>query len=208
MREEWVSTHATTDHTGIPGVGSGVPIGTVVDWWRATTATPVPTGFAIADGSVVADAASPFNGQALPNLHDQMIRGISAGQVATYGGDSGPPPTGGADTHGHGVNGHTHSMQNHTHVSYVHAHPIANDGAHFHNTHGTNVGSNEVFNGVGSLGAIEGAGLHDHLGTTALNAAGNSSGPSTNSTGSSGSSTDTQSNVPAYVGMLKIIRIK
>lgn len=54
-----------------------VPIGGVIDWWRPDAATPVPDGFKIADGSVVSDPQSPFNGRAVPNLVGKFVQGIS-----------------------------------------------------------------------------------------------------------------------------------
>lgn len=68
-----------------------VPVGTVLSWLQDYTNTPtLPDGWAIADGSTVSDADSPYNGQALPNLTNYFLRG-----GATSG------STGGADTHRH-----------------------------------------------------------------------------------------------------------
>jgi len=73
-----------------PGV---VPVGAIVPWLKSFTGTPaLPAEFKECNGGVVADAASPLNGQTLPNLNGnaQFLRG-----AATSGG------TGGATTHTH-----------------------------------------------------------------------------------------------------------
>lgn len=76
-----------------PGV-AGVPIGTVLDWWCSVDCT-IPDGFRIADGSLVNDPASPFNGENLPNLTDKFVRGTTS--VVNVGN------TGGTSSHSHSV---------------------------------------------------------------------------------------------------------
>jgi hypothetical protein len=74
-----------------------VPLGTVLDWFRFDASIPVPEGFAICDGSPVADAASPFLGKATPNLLDRFVRGVtSVGSIGS---------SGGASSHSHGTTG-------------------------------------------------------------------------------------------------------
>jgi len=81
-----------------PGVG--VPIGTVLDWWCSADCT-IPDGFVIADGQLISDASSPFNGENVPDLTDTFIRGVTnVGSVGNIG----------------GVSSHTHSMQGHAHL--------------------------------------------------------------------------------------------
>lgn len=46
------------------------PIGTILPWAKSLTGTPALTGtWAECDGSTVSDAASPYNGVALPNMN-------------------------------------------------------------------------------------------------------------------------------------------
>jgi len=92
----------------ISGVGT-VPIGTVLDWWCSVDCT-IPDGFVIADGQLISDAASPFDGENVPDLTDTFIRGVTnVGNVGNTGGAS----------------SHVHFMQNHAHITF-------NDGAHSH----------------------------------------------------------------------------
>jgi hypothetical protein len=79
----------------LPAVAAAgvVPIGAVIAWLQDLAGVPaLPEEFALCDGSVVADADSPLNGQTLPDLNstNTFLRGN-----ATSGG------TGGAATHIH-----------------------------------------------------------------------------------------------------------
>ena len=69
----------------ISGIGT-VPIGTVLDWWCSADCT-IPDGFVIADGQLISDSASPFDGENVPNLSDTFIRGVTnVGDVGNSGG--------------------------------------------------------------------------------------------------------------------------
>jgi hypothetical protein len=70
-----------------------VPLGSVLDWYRFDASVPVPEGFAICDGSLVANVSSPFLGRATPNLTDRFVRGVT--NVANIG------TSGGSSTHAH-----------------------------------------------------------------------------------------------------------
>jgi len=92
-----------------PGVaGTGVPIGTVLDWWCPIGCT-IPTGFQLADGSQIQDAASPLQFEFTPDLTNTFIKGVAPGNLDSTGGSS----------------SHAHSMQGHRHNT-------ANAGAHSH----------------------------------------------------------------------------
>ena len=50
--------------------GPSVPIGTILAWAGSMTNTPpLPSGWVTCDGQVVADAASPYLGQPVPDLN-------------------------------------------------------------------------------------------------------------------------------------------
>ena len=84
-----------------------IPIGTVIDWWRPDDSFPVPVNFQIADGSVVGDPESSLDGQTLPNLVDKFVLGIATpDQIGTAGGSA---------NHMHNVD-ITHSHGEHSHV--------------------------------------------------------------------------------------------
>jgi len=92
-------------------VPPGVPIGSVISWWRPDAGTPLPSDeWAIANGSVVTDPESPLYGKALPNLTDRFVMGVTAGNIGT---------TGGSNTlnlsHSHTVNDHNHLVPSHSH---------------------------------------------------------------------------------------------
>jgi len=112
-----------------PGV-AGVPIGTVLDWWCSADCT-IPDGFVIADGQLISDAASPFNGENVPDLTDTFIRGVTnVGNVGNTGGTSthshshnhpviASSSAGAAHTHSHdhGITGTSNNNGNHVHAA-------------------------------------------------------------------------------------------
>ncbi|MFN8443796.1 MAG: hypothetical protein U0175_23660 [Caldilineaceae bacterium] len=79
---------------------NGVPVGTVIDWWRPDANTPLPEGYLICNGQTVNDAQSPLNGKALPNLNNAFVRGTTDPNAIGA--------TGGAATHHHSIN-HDHA---------------------------------------------------------------------------------------------------
>jgi len=98
---------------------NSLPVGAVIDWWRPSDSTePVPDGFAVCDGSVVSDTASPFNGKAVPDLTDTFVRGVT--DVNNIG------DTGGALTHSHTTD------LNHDHATGSFLSSL--NGSHSHNT--------------------------------------------------------------------------
>lgn len=87
----------------LPSIAQNVelPIGAVIDWWRPNATFPIPDGFAIADGSAVSDARSPINGATLPDFRGRFVKG--AQDVGSIG------ATGGANQHSHRFDsGHVH----------------------------------------------------------------------------------------------------
>jgi len=204
--------------------GGGVPVGTIIEWYRPTPSTAIPDGWAVCDGSTVSDAASPMNGQPTPNLVGRFTSGLDPAQVTptTYGaGTATPLPEQGGQnsvdlTHGHAI-------PNHSHATPAHSHGINADGAHSHtaflgdaNGHITTPIQNH---GAGSFWAFLGPGAncqhqvpvqvasggsHSHGGATAAGGAG-----TTSQVGLSASSAlGPVENRPQYVGLLKLIRVR
>jgi len=71
--------------------GSGVPIGTIVAWHKSMSGTPVlPEGWVECNGQTIDDPASPYNGQAVPNLNSAVQDGsINSGMFLRGGPTSG-----------------------------------------------------------------------------------------------------------------------
>jgi len=84
------------------------PIGTIAPWLKTFTNTPaLPTGWVECNGAVLSDAASVYDGQAIPNLNGQhyFLRGSSTSGT-----------TGGSETHNHtiGASGFAHGTGSNT----------------------------------------------------------------------------------------------
>jgi hypothetical protein len=64
-----------------------VPVGAVIAWYPPGEPN-LPRGFALCDGNIVDDDASPFNGRRTPDLCERFILGASArALLGTAGGD-------------------------------------------------------------------------------------------------------------------------
>lgn len=127
------------NHMTSAALSAIVPMGTVVPWFRPTTSVSVPQGWAICDGSTIADHDWGGGPVTIPDLRNRFVLG-----AATSGTGTGPttPPaesnhpvatTGGANsrdlTHTHTVNGHSHVTNAHTHVVNSHYHGGATAGS-------------------------------------------------------------------------------
>jgi len=89
----------------------GVPVGTVISWWRPDANTPLPSGeWAIADGSTVTDTDSPMYGKTLPDLRNRFVMGVSAANIGQVGGSNTVNLS-----HNHQVDSHTHTIPSHAH---------------------------------------------------------------------------------------------
>jgi len=191
--------------------GGGVPVGTVISWWRADASTPLPSDeWAIADGSIVNDPESPLYGETLPNLTDRFVMGAAPGNIGTAGG---------ANilnlAHSHTVSSHRHLVDSHGHSIPDHSHSISGettevyamwDGGHY------NSGS-ESYRYAMNTYQTTWYTRHNHR--VSLN-----SGGWSGNTGNTSPYTDYQSpgtdsrlsgttdNRPAYVGLLYLVRIK
>ena len=165
--------------------GPGIPVGGVIYWWSDNT---VPLNFKVVDGSAVSDAASPINGLTLPNLVDRFIRGVANANVRTS------PISGGEDSHVLT----TAEMPSHNHTQDAHGHGVGDPG-HAHN--GVNIGNNylqtqvAMRSGVPVGAATNASGTGIWIGgTTATNQASGGGGA--------------HNTIPAYRGLVPIIRIK
>lgn len=165
----------------VTGPGS-IPVGGVIMWWSDGT---LPDGWAVCDGSTVSATASPINGKALPDLRDKFVRGVGNADVRST------PVSGGSDhdTHTHLTGDHVLTiaeMPSHSHPSY-----IANSNG-YGGTDGAPAGSgfDGAYHGSTPTIAVGGNQSHNH-------------GP----TGPPSTVANPENNVPAYVGLVYIMRI-
>ena len=105
------------DVTGtISGFGT-VPIGTVLDWWCPISCT-IPDGFVMADGQLISDAASPFDGLNVPDLTNTFVKGVTPTNLDT---------TGGTSTHSHSHD-HANAVSSSAGAAHTHSHDHDNTG--------------------------------------------------------------------------------
>lgn len=188
-----------------------VPVGTIIDWYRPSASTAVPTGWALCDGSLSLDPASPFYGAYLPDLRGKFTRGVSDMSV-----NSDVGAAGGSDSHDHDTD------TTHSHTGYT-----STDGDHEHVSMTFSGASDTWYDGAGS--GLPGANLSwsSHTSSSSVDhyvaiAAYQYYGPYTFVTDVSGDhdhsvttyngggwvTSTSESNVPAYVGMVKLIRVR
>jgi len=192
-------------------VPPGVPVGTVISWWRPDAGTPLPSDeWAVADGSTVTDPESPLYGRALPNLTDRFIMGVAPGNIGTAGGANVLNLA-----HSHTVGPHRHLVDSHGHSIPDHSHSISGettevyamwDGGHYNS-------GGESYRYAMNTYQTTWYTRHNHR--VNLN-----SGGWSGNTGNTSPYTDYQSpgtdsqlsgatdNRPAYVGLLYLVRIK
>lgn len=177
------------------------PIGTIKPWLRANNTVPLPLNWLICDGTTVSDPESDFNGKALPDLRSNFPEGHATLTNANFGSDTlyyagGTIPSGGGSSHSHSVNSHSHgipSQAGHRHGGRTGMqYPYTTQG----NTGRGNgelyfIGSDRVFKMDLDTNMNENA-SHDHGG----------------STNGAGSSTGSGANIPPYLGLVYIIKIK
>jgi hypothetical protein len=181
---------------------TGVPVGTVVSWWRPDASTPIPSDeWMIADGSTVTDPASPLQGQALPDLTERFVMGVPPDAVGS---------TGGTNTlnlsHRHRVDDHNHSIPGHDHgngtlranVAVEHDRVyVKRYGSGFSATHANYTGGTHYNTHITDASVdVEGS-------TASWSGTSGASHPNTNFQLSS-----TTDNKPQYVGLLFLVRIK
>jgi hypothetical protein len=169
-----------------PGaLSSGVPVGTVISWWRASADAPLPSGeWAIADGSTVTDTDSPLNGKTLPNLTNRFVMGVAAADIGVAGGANSLDLS------------HSHILPAHTHTVVGETGEVAGfwDGGYY-----TAAGDGRRFADL-VYGGDNKAWYYRH--NHSLNLTSSSWSGNTNSVAL------TIDNRPAYVGLIYIIKIK
>lgn len=164
---------------------SAVPIGMVIDWWRPRPTDPLPYGYVVCDGSVVSDPQSPIVGAVLPNLTNRFVRGLTdVGALPNEG-----YTIGGVDTHDH-----TTDLPDHVHgIDHDHGGFDAYTGGPTNNN-GTWMADADYY-----AGSDHYHGVWIDVPLIDANSQGHDPAPVTSST---------SNNVPAYVGLLKLCRIK
>ncbi len=135
--DETSSSSFTTSPTLTGDFGVGlviVPIGTVLDWWCSTDCT-IPDRYALADGSIVNDSESPFNGETLPDFRDKFVRGVSVvGNVGEMGGTT-------SHTHTSNISTEIISAGSHTHTVNPSNTGTSTAGSHTHTVNPSNTGT-------------------------------------------------------------------
>ncbi len=194
--------------------GNGIPVGTIIDWYRPSSVTAVPDSYQICDGSLVTDPMSPFYNKNTPNLIDKFTYGVSTSRIGETGGSNSVNLS-----HSHTVNAHNHSM------SHTHAMSIKSTLKDKYSNSGNQVGGL----GRGDTDGNDGRLLYNLVGLENWNVnwqgknlamalfspytVGTTDGSSISNTGDSSPNTNSQPSSsqdtrPAYVGVLKIIKIK
>lgn len=180
-----------------------VPIGTVIDWWRADSSVDVPLGYKICDGTEVSDPRSPLNGTAVPNLNGKFIRGVSdPNQIGASGGQdtvSFPDYTGSGTT---------------STDTYTHNHRWAyfTDNQNWYTYYASGSSGLALKNWGDGLGE-DGNGTYPLAEDSTVSSTrhyytnNDTHSHSHNVTITSQPDTPSQTNMPAYVGLLKLIRI-
>ena len=62
---------------GAVEASNGVPIGTIIDWWRSAPTEPIPVGYELCDGGAVFTPGSPILGRAKPDLRGRVTVGAN-----------------------------------------------------------------------------------------------------------------------------------
>jgi hypothetical protein len=164
------------------GAVTAIPIGAVIAWWRPDSSFSWSgEGFQLCDGSTITDPGSPLLGQKTPDLRQQFIRGVvSYEEIGT---------TGGAATHSHGfvMLSHTHGMG--------HVHSVTGSTGKPEQTAGDRIAGGSIANAD-----------HTHsIDTTSANANPTQTGVASQT---QAGSTLAASNLPPFMDLLMIMRIK
>jgi hypothetical protein len=182
------------------------PIGSIKQWIRPNDTTPLPTNWLICDGSTVSNAASPFNGLAVPNLSANFVRGHHSLTNSNFSADTtyytgGTIPTGGTDSnnlsHTHTDAGHTHTDAGHTHTDSGHNHTMQD---HVHGVRTTNFGGSAAL----TTTVISGSEVNDSSAAAAISVQGSTQLLSDTGFGSTGLGNTATGNAAIQTGHASI----
>jgi hypothetical protein len=216
-------------------VGGGVlPIGAVIDWWRPDTSFPIPEGFAICDGSELDDPESPLDGVTLPNLSNRFVRGVTdTTQIGMIGGTNSHNHSTSID-HDHASFSVSVNLS-HNHPAFttaaggehVHMWSYFTTGEDWYsfNSNGSARAMRNWGDGLDNAGSgiypldiggtysstqylYTNSSYHTHNIDPPTYTGSTSVGINVPNFSTSNRASTTSSNVPAYVGLLKLIRIK
>ncbi len=166
---------------------SGVPVGTVITWWRFDESTPIPSDeWVIADGSVLDDSESPFDQQALPNLVDRFVMGTSPANIGQTGGNN-------------TLNlSHNHSLPAHSHSSgSLYAQISVEDNRVFIRAYGSGFSATRA-------NYTDATHNNSHITDNGTDVEGSTASWS----GNTHQASITKDNRPAYVGLVYLIKVK
>jgi hypothetical protein len=195
------------------------PIGSMKHWLPPITGVAgatIPAGWLICDGSTVADAASSYNGIALPDTRNSFRRNHSTMTNANFPTNNvykagGTIPSGGVDSNS--LN-HSHAYGfniNHTHNGPSHTHGVNND-THNHGIDNVSTGSNvTTFNPVTPNGPVQTFNhTHSHGGSTQSSGSGTTGSMNSNDqqNGSVNGALGVTENRPVFQEYVTIIKIK
>jgi len=170
----------------VPGLHSeALPVGTVIDWYRKDAGTPIPEGWQWCDGGLISDSRSDLDGINTPDLRDKFVRGKTDTTAGTSSGGSDTKNI--SHTHGPGtlkfqICGHSGGVPSFFNSAGTEVYPLGWSNAEY-GAHHTDIKRNIYLN----------ENLYTRVaGATGLTASGGSS---------------SQDIIPAYVGLIKLIKI-
>nr|VFJ49708.1 MAG: Concanavalin A-like lectin/glucanases superfamily protein [Candidatus Kentron sp. FW] len=182
-----------------------VPIGTVIDWWRPEASIPIPEGWHIANGYTFTQndvdggkCHSSLNGKTLPDMTNRFVRGLTSESHSGY-------TTGGSDEHSHSSG----------------SFKADSEGRHVHEWLDTSSSSKTVYsyNSSGSRKLIKDWDNKDDRDGQDIKGSGHYSvawsswsdfytSKTGNHTHSISGSSAGGENIPKYIGLLKLVRVK
>ena len=86
---------------------AGVPLGTVIDWFRPSPDIEIPEGYQVCDGAAISDPESPWFGYTVPDLIGRVSLGVVEEDVGAVGGSAEHQHDFDAAPHDHSIN-HDH----------------------------------------------------------------------------------------------------
>lgn len=169
-----------------------LPVGSIVSF--GLEATSLPSGWILCDGRKISDASSIYNGYNVPDLRSQFIRGKSSSETlaSSYGSNS----------HSHSMPKHKHEVGSHTHSFTTNSSSISYGGSCAYGIACKSEGGQKQYILFGnSESEYRSNTSHSHSGTTGNASSGYTAEGGEGYTGS-------ESNIPKYIALNYIIKIK